>query len=84
MPNTEITDRLEHIEERLTNVEGTAYLHSRRHENDASMLARVLDNLEAHLSNHHSRLSTIKQSSGITAALLMLGAFAELLRRFFL
>ena len=83
MPNTETTDRLQNIEERLTNVEGSAQLHNKRHENDSAMLARVLDNLETHLTNHHGRLSTIKQSGSITALLVALGAFAELLRRLF-
>ncbi len=84
MPNTDYDEKFQRIDERLTNVEGSFLLHNKRHENDSDMLSRVLDNLELHLTNHHSRLSTIKQSSGITAALLMLGAFAELLRRLFL
>ena len=84
MANTELTDRLEYIDERLHNLEGSAQLHNRRHESDSTMLARVLDNLELHLTNHHGRLSTLKQSGGITALLVVLGAVAELLRRLFL
>jgi len=84
MPNTEYDQKFQRMDERLTNLEGSALLHARRHENDTTMLARVLDNLESHLINHHGRLSTLKQSSGITAALLVIGAFAELLYRLFL
>lgn len=84
MPNTENDDRFQRIEERLHNLEGASQLHNKRHESDSTMLARVLDNLELHLTNHHGRLSTIKQSGGITALLVALGAFAELLRRLFL
>lgn len=84
MPDTETSNRFQRIDERLHNLEGSDQLHNKRHENDAKMLARVLDNLELHMNNHHGRLSTLKQSSGITAALLMIGAFAELLRRLFL
>jgi hypothetical protein len=84
MPNTEVTDRLEHIEERLTNVEGSSYLHNKRHENDASMLARVLDNLEHHTQNAHGRVSEMRRTASIGAVLATLGAVAELLRRLFL
>ena len=84
MPDTEQQARFQRIDERLTNLEGSTLLHARRHESDAGMLARVLDNLEHHTQNAHGRLSTLKQSGGITAALLMVGAFAELLRRLFL
>ena len=84
MPNTEHNEWFQRVDERLANLEGSALLHARRHESDAAMLARVLDNLELHLTNHHGRLSTIKQSGGITALLVVLGAFAELLRRLFL
>lgn len=79
----EMNEQFQRIDERLDNLEGSFLLHNRRHESDAAMLARVLDNLDLHLTNHHGRLSTLKQSGGITAALLMLGAFAELLRQVF-
>lgn len=82
MPTTD--EKFERVYERLTNLEGASQLHNKRHESDSTMLARVLDNLELHLTNHHGRLSQIKQGGGVTAALLMLGAFAELLRRLFL
>lgn len=84
MPDTEQQGRFKRINERLHNLEGSAQLHNKRHESDSTMLARVLDNLELHLTNHHGRLSTIKQSGGITALLVIMGAFAELLRRLFL
>ena len=84
MPNTDVNDRLQRIGERLTNVEGSSRLHNQRHENDSEMLSRVLDNLEHHTNNAHGWVSTIKQGGGITTALFLLGAFAELLRRFFL
>ena len=84
MPDLELNERFERIDERLHNIEGSNLLHNKRHESDSTMLARVLDNLELHLTNHHGRLSQIKQGGGVTAALLTLGAFAELLRRLFL
>lgn len=84
MTNTETEERFERIEERLSNIEGSNLLHAKRHENDSTMLARVLNNLELHLTNHHGRLSTLKQSGGITTALLVLGGLGELLRRWFL
>lgn len=40
------------------------------------------DRLDAHLSNHHSRASTIKQSGVVGAILTLAYAAVELLRRF--
>ena len=79
-----MTDQLKEIRDDVRELREWSARHEERHGDDADMLGRVLDSLQNHLANHHSRLSTIKQSSGITAALLMLGAFAELLRRLFL
>lgn len=40
------------------------------------------ERLDAHIGNHHSRTSTIKQGSAIGASLSLLYVVVELLRRF--
>ena len=84
MDDDQTTSRFQRIDERLHNLEGASQLHNRRHESDSTMLARVLDNIEIHLTNHHGRMSQIKQGSGVTAAVLTLGVIAEIVRRVFL
>lgn len=84
MPNTEVETRLTRIEERLTNVEGSSYLHDKRHENDSEMLARVLDNLEHHTQNAHGLGSRVRQVGGLSAIAAVVLATLEILRQFFL
>ena len=76
--------RFQRIDERLYTLEGSSQLHNRRHESDSTMLSRVLDNIEIHLTNHHGRMSQIRQGGGVTAAVLILGVIAEIVRRVFL
>lgn len=79
------------LEEDVAEVKRWTERHEERHSDDSRMLALILEqsaaavkHIEEHLKNHHSRLSTIKQSGAIGAALAMLGAVAELLRRLLL
>lgn len=84
MDEDQTTKKFKRIDERLQNLEGSSQLHNRRHESDSDMLSRVLNNLEAHLYNHHGRMSQIKQGGGVGAVLLILGGIAEIVRRVFL
>ncbi len=77
-------DKLDIIADDVAEVKRWTERHERRHGDDADMLGRVLDDLQVHLTNHHGRLSTIKQGGAIGTALALLGGLAEILRRLFL
>ncbi len=74
-------DKLDLIADDVAEVKRWLERHEERHGDDADMLGRVLDDLQTHLTNHHSRLSTMKQGGYIGTVLALLGAVAEILRR---
>ena len=57
-------------------------LHQERHGDDADMLGRVLDNMETHTSNHHSRTTEIKRGASIITILAIFAAVVEVARQF--
>jgi len=76
-----MADKLNMIADDVAGIKRWCERHEERHGDDADMLGRVLDQMKQHEGNHHSHLSTIRQGGSIGAALAILGALAELLRR---
>ena len=73
-------DKLDLIAEDVAEVKRWTERHERRHANDAEMLGRVLDDLQVHMTNHHSKLSTVKQGGFVGLAISILYALIETLR----
>ncbi len=76
-------DKLDQIADDVSEVKRWMERHEERHGDEANMLNLVLKDLQSHLTNHHGRLSTVKQGGYIGTVLALLGAAAEVLRRFF-
>lgn len=79
-----MSDKLDIIAADVKELKAWSVRHEERHGDEANMLDLVLKDLQGHLTNHHSRLSTIKQGGYIGTSLALLGAVAEVLRRLLL
>jgi hypothetical protein len=77
-------EQLDQIEEDVSELKEWTRDHRKEHTADTNLLSSIIDKIDSHQNNHHGRLSMVKQSGAIGAALAAVGGVAELLRRLFL
>ena len=77
-------NNLETIERDIRELKERFTVHEKRHNADTTMLAVVLDKLDTHEHNHHSRASAVKSYSIVGGILAVLVAIAEAVRQLLL
>ncbi|KKN83864.1 hypothetical protein LCGC14_0295170 [marine sediment metagenome] len=80
----DVDHQLEDIAADVRELKEWTVRHEKLHTSDQDLLAAIINTLAEHQTNHHGRLTFIKQSGVITALLATIGGIAELLRRLFL
>ncbi len=77
-------DKLDSIASDVSDLKRWTARHEERHGDDANMLNLVLEHLNTHTRNHHSRASEMRRTASIGAVLAIFAGIAEVIRQVFL